>query len=383
MSYPPIPNGCADFTDCGTKTTVDDTNAGGASWSHNIENTIGTDTTLYQLKTVRKFTCSYSDKQSKGIIRVVGDQGNYYNCAKPTSSPQASISEDCTIKKRIPYYIDRTQDIYVYREVEESLKFGIESGKTAIFRQMWGNVAFHKILIKSDVKAKGSERFILKTKDKDKKDVFTTLAEATYTFNPFPLTEPQNTYGLNGDVITQDCKMFGTPEKDVIQVIILPAPPSLGIPQDADVCKYGFYDYLSLFEGGGMQFSALMQKDGGMDFFYPEWCRNMEYDPLWAEARTRRFELNYPGVGVPKPTLIENAAWNPPAPDVFQWPFGSFCRDSQDDFIYSCLLKFSDRSNAGTKIVHHSTFGDLKKAIFADNNLTLKDNWIITPVAPL
>ena len=374
VSYPPI-DGCSDFTDCGQTATVRSTNERGG-WTHKIRNTIGTDATLYQLKTTRDFSCTFGWARSSNISKYVSNRGDVSACGSNSANPSSSVSENCIVFKRTPYYIDRTQGISLYREQEENLSFSVGSNKTAVFRQMMGNMAFHKIKIKNTVKATGTEKFIL-----DNKGVKKTLVEKSYTFSPFPEQSAQAIWGLNGARVTQKESMYGVAEEGVAMILCLPIPGSLGIPQDADIARYGFYDYLEVEGGGG--FSALAEQDGGQDFFYPAWCRALIACPIWAETRTQRFWLQFPGVGVPKPATTPSAPWNPPYPETYCWPFGSFTKDALENFIYSCLLEFSPKSQGGKKLVHYSSFGDLKKAIFTDNTLPINTNWIITPASPL
>lgn len=377
MSYP-TENPCNDYTDCGNTTELPAGSYSSASWYHAIDLSVGSDATLYQSKVTRRFGVEYDKAQKQSISKVISYRGEITNCAgsAATGSHNSSISEDCRITKRVPYYIDRTNDIYVVREVDESLSFSVTSDKVAIFRQMYGNMAFHKLLIKKGTMVQGRETFYL-----IKGGVKTALASSSYTFNPFGANGPQRIYGLNGAVIEQDTR-YGEPTPDVVQVIVLPPPPSMGIPLDADIAKYGFYDYLALEEGTGGAFSSLMKDDGGQDFFYPAWCRAMESDILWQETRDRRFELNYPGYKQPKPELMKGAEWTPPAPDVYPWPFGSFAVDADGNYIYSALLEFSQKAQGGKIIYHQSSIGDLKKALFTDNKITQSNNWIITPVTP-
>jgi hypothetical protein len=372
MNNPADP--CTDFTDCGQTATVSSTNESGG-WTHKIRNTIGTDATLYQLKTTRDFSCTFGWARSSNISKYVSNKGDVSACGSNSANPSSSVNENCTVFKRTPYYIDRTQGIALYKEQEEKLSFAVGSNETAIFRQMMGNMAFHKLKIRKSVKATGTERFIL-----DNKGAKKTLVEKSYSFSPFPEQSPQNVWGLNGARVSQEGK-YGTPDPDVAMILCLPIPGSLGIPLDKDIAQYGFYDYLEVEGGGG--FSALMEKDGGQDFFYPEWCRNMINDPIWAETAAQRFWLQFPGAGVPKPATTPSAPWNPPSPETYCWPFGSFTKDALENFIYSCLLEFSPKSQGGKKLVHYSSFGDLKQAIFMDNILPINTNWIITPTSPL
>lgn len=377
MSYP-TPDFCTDFTDCGVTATVPTGNINNSGFSQSIVNTIGTDTSLYQLKTNRMFSISAGIQTTKNINKLVSYDGGVFQCGEEgTTSASATIKEDCSIFKRIPYYIDRTNNIYVVKEISEKLNFEVTSNKVAVFRQAYGNMSFNKILIKKGNNVKGSEKFYL-----IRSGVKSILAETTYEFNPFGITGPQRIYGLNGAVVEQDNR-YGAPEPDVAQVICFPLPPSLGIPLDPDIAAYGFYDYMGLEEGTGGQFSKLTEDDGGQDFFYPAWCRAMETDPTWQETRTRRFELNFPGVGIPKPELRKNVAWRPIDPEVYSFPFGSFAIDKDDNYIYSSLLEFSPKAKGEIKIIHQSSIGDLKKAIFTNNNIDITDNWIMTPVTPL
>lgn len=366
---------CDTYIDCGdSKMEVgvyDETNA----YSHSYVNTVASDDVLgvYQ-KTSRSFSVQYGWDRAitpGHVLTGCGSTDPRIMCDNESAAtPSSACSEQCKRETNVPYYWDRQRGIYVWKHVEEELSFAVTSSKTAAFRLKWGTGYFHKICITNSVKTSGKERFIMM-----KDGVQTVLAEVEYTYNPFPATESGGaTWGLYGNTVTRTA----VPDTaDVACILLFPTVPKQAIALDNDVIAYGFYDYNSV-EGGFIECS-LPADDGGKDYFYPYWCRQMPTDPLWRSVADQRHSVIY---SAGKMNLGGTGAWYPAPPTVYPWPFGSFALDSKENFIASCVLQFGERAG-GKGAVYNEAIGDLFKAV-ASAGVTLAGPYTaVHPVVPL
>ena len=370
---------CNDYIDCGKPPIAITNSDESAGFSHSINYTVDVSNIPaieYLEKTVRNFNVSYGWDRDVSISHIVEGlctpTTTSITCdAKSTANPSSSCSEHCFREVNTPYYLDRQNDIFVYKNAIEELKWSVSSNSTAIFRLKFGDGHYHKILIPDSVKTKGTEKFVLV-----KNGQITILAQQEYEYNPFPIAEGGGaTWGLYGNTIQRSA----TPDTTGIAcILLLPNVPKQAIPLDNDVIAYGFYDYNAI-EGGFVE-SSLPKDDGGKDYFYPYWCRQMPLDKLWRATADDRYKVSS-SFSKYQPDSVTN--YQLPTPTTYELPFGSFAVDSEEAFVYSCLLKFSDRCGGKGMVVNYSSFGDLYKAIYTDNKIIpgkLHNFYPVTPV---
>lgn len=305
----------------------------------------------YTYKVNRVFNVTYGWDRSINITHIVkGDCGQGFSetsCGNAaTANASSSQSELCEIELNIPYYIDRKHNIYIWKNIKEKLQWNVLSTDTAAFKLKFGTGYFHKICVPNTVKTIGSEEFFL-----FKDGTTELLAKQEYEYNPFPSGEGSSTWGLYGNTITQAAE----PEtNDVAMILLFPLVPKQAIPLDSDVIFYGFYDYNSI--AAGFVESSLPEDDGGKDYFYPYWLRQMPADPIWRNAADVRYSTTKNTGSI---SIVGTTDWVQPEPIVNQFPFGSLCVDSEDNFIASILLEFSQRAGGTGLIYNRSSISNL------------------------
>jgi hypothetical protein len=258
------------------------------------------------------------------------------------------------------------------KTVTETLTFAQAGDQTALFKLKFGVQRFHKACLSAATKVQGSEEFFLY-----KNGIRTSMIRATYRRSPWPDSEGGQSYNGNGDVYQTNV----TPDTPNVGLILIwPTVPSQALPLDPDVLHYGFYDYNAI--GSGFTASDLGPLDGGKDYFYPYWCRHMPFIPEWRLCADMRWnaQSSFP----PLLKFPASIPWTPDPPDTYFLPFGSFMLDSLDNFIYSCLLKFSDGCSISGAIINYASIGDLYTALYTANKLPIQGtNNVFYPVAPL
>jgi len=368
---------CKDYIDCADPVMSISSFDDSAGYTHTMSLKLTCDNLPFKSleSTDRTFSVQYGwDRDVKPGFLIAGycsEVINMQTCGRDeTAKASAICSESCTRTTTIPYYIDRINNIYVYKQIVQSLNFNINSlGKTATFRLKFGSGAFHKILIPKSVCTNVTESFIY-----SKNQVETTILTGSFKYNPFPYSEGSSTWGLYGNTINQTANMSKvTP--DIACILLFPTVPSLAIPLDDDVINYGFYDYNAIL--GGFNVSTLPADDGGKDYFYPYWCRQMPIDSYWRKSADERWESIT--------TKIINARVDPYTiltPSTYSLPFGSFAVKDKDSFVNSLLVHLSDELNRKGVIINDSSIGDLYDIIFKDNKIIPKQWWDIFPVTP-
>ena len=373
---------CSNYIDCKASSVQMGTTSPDTAYGHTVNNPVSSSNGLFPFywKTSRTFKVNYGSSVPLGVkyfLSGCSDDGSLSQCGVPINVMYHAVCvEDCTIESNVPYYFDRQRGIYIWKYTKETLSFNVTSDKVALFKVKGGNVALNKICIPTSVKTHGTEQFIMV-----QNGVKTVLATATYSYNPFPASDGGGaTWGLYGNTVTRTA----TPDTpDVACILIFPTVGAQAIPLDPDVIAYGFYDYNAT--DGGFTVSSLASDDGGEDYFYPYWCRQMPTDPLWRQVADIRFGV-ISSADASDPTKQINEAgttpWVPAAPTYYQWPCGSFAIDPVGDTVGSFILQFSDKAGGGGVVFNQSSFADLDKGL-TKNNITLGAFTSFLPVAPL
>ena len=375
---------CGQYIDCGDKSLEAATYDESCDFSHSYTRTATTDDVLeFVHKTIRSFSVSYGwDRAIDPGYVLAGCAEDYFKCDSSANAiPSATCSESCLIEKKVPYYWDRLRGIYLWKHIREELVFSVTSGKSAAFKVKWGIFRGNKICIPDSVRTVGVERFIML-----KDGVQKVLAEVEYSYNPFPQNDIQGgNWGLYGNVVNN----ASSPDTaDVSCILVFPTPPKLAMCQDNDCLYYGFYDYNAV-EGGFVE-NSLPKDDGGKDYFYPYWCRQMPSDDLWRATADLRYKVIYAGSKAETGGSVSaglnlegTTSWTPPTPTVYPWPIGSLALDSKEQFVASLVLQFGDHAG-GQGIVHNeSNIGDLLTAIKAGGAPLNGRYSALFPVTPL
>jgi hypothetical protein len=160
---------------------------------------------------------------------------------------------------------------------------GVDAG-TATFKEFMGNGVYHKFHV---IGGKWTTTQTIKLKvDGGQEQVLYTKSHTIDAPPPKSQAGEDATwiYRTGGQTTLPISKDF-KPINGLQEIIVYPNPPSLGIPNDDDLRFYGFYDYGNM---PGLE-SGLAIKDGGKDYWYPEWMRRCPFPipalPSTAQAR--------------------------------------------------------------------------------------------------
>jgi hypothetical protein len=245
---------------------------------------------------------------------------------RPDDIWSSNVVEDCTIIKSTLHYIDERYGVCLYSKITQKIQFDVH-GRThpCTFKESYGTGFYHKVvMVKNDFNGSLKEEWILVVGG-----VETVITIDTRPWIPY--------FVCGGGKIWTD---GWVPDPNVCQVLVLPQPPSTGIATDNEVSYYGFYDYLNDGDPDG---SALNRADGGcQDFFYPDWCRQMQEDPFWKAAAARRFDITWC-----HSDPQTNESYTPPPVVVNPLPLGTYAKHP----IVGELYQFLATPNNGTQTV--------------------------------
>jgi len=227
--------------------------------------------------------------------------------------------EDCVIEKSVIHYLDLRYGVCLYKYTRESLVIDSRqrNNEVALFRTQAG--PFHRVRIMAGdfIQAHRTEwRVVINGVESviDSVDVEPSFIGGAYSSNHL-------------DGASQWYPDYTRPP-GIHKVLIFPYPGSMGIAQSDLECGTPFYDYST---PGGLEDEPAIS-DGGKDMFYPEWCRNMQEDPIWKEAAARRWNAKWWHVPEEK-----NRHWTPPAVYVDPIPRGTFARHPAVGEVYQFL----------------------------------------------
>ena len=209
-----------------------------------------------------------------------------------TSSIQAScnFSEQCTMMNVVFHHINLQYNVMFFERTTDTLNVQTSSSNLAQFRTRWGTFYTHRIIIPSGSQVTRLKEFIYM-----KNGVQTVLSSVNSTYNPFPKTASVIATGGLGatDISLGDATAAQNVDTSGAMLLLcVPQPPGESTPVDPMVMKMGFYDYTAVGDNLG-------QADGGKDFFYPEWIRNMQPDPYWASEASIRWGYTNQGASLP------------------------------------------------------------------------------------
>jgi hypothetical protein len=225
-------------------------------------------------------------------------EGGLFQCGIVNNNSSGSLSEECTYITTQTHFLDTRYNNGIFTEITDYLYFS-DSGEMCGFKETWGVRWYHKFSIVSPTIQRTTRYFIVVGGTK------TVLKE----------------------------KVESVPAYSSPLIIVYPNPPSLGIPwiNCEDIDEYGFYDY---HEGGPAEYggSKRIEQDGGDDFYWPEWIRemgklNVDQDDAMRGERYLTFYLNDPNPGV---KTLQN-----PGILMGSTPIGSLTQDPAGNIFYS------------------------------------------------
>ena len=265
---------------------------------------IGT-TEIIVNKEVRNFDIHYTDGWSSSPAFLMrNEEGGLFACGIPdyTGNTPHSVSEYYSVTNTVLYFLDMRYNNAICKEVTETVTFSEASSAVAGFKEQWGIFYYPKFVLTNHTLVSTTNYFVVLNGVKVilKTDTSTTT--------------------VNGP---------GNP-----LILVWPNPESMAIPwiNVADINLYGFYDYHATGEGEG---DAKIQRDGGDDFYFTDWMRNISAPSLvqdQADANNRYFDF-YLGDGTPG-----TASYSNPGIATDSTPVGSIAQDSAGNIFYSAWL---------------------------------------------
>jgi hypothetical protein len=235
---------------------------------------------------------------------------------------KTAVTENCQIEASTLHYVDQRYGVCLYRYVKEILQFtksvtdnpsvsGDLSKSCATFQGPYGEEIYWKVAIDSaDAMAQCVEEWRLIING-----VQSVLSTINYTKNV-----------LSGQIIsTVDCGGVDA----VGEILIFPAPGMFSNPVDCDVKDFGWYK-------NGIQ-------PGQVNYFYPDWCKALQVDPVWAAAEQSRL-----GVVFDHNPLSTSSSYTPPPITVDPIPKGSYAKHPVIGEVYQWLTTDRDGVNKVT-----------------------------------
>jgi hypothetical protein len=242
-------------------------------------------------------------------------------CEELIDNWKSRIKEDCTIIKSTIHYLDLRYGVCLYKEVTQKIAFDVIGRTTPTrFKLQFGDYSYHKALMKrQDLIGSIEERWFF-----IRNGIKTLLSEVVQPWIPY--------FQISGGKIWSDTF---TPDPNVVQGFVFPQPPSVGICIEDEISYYGFYDYGN--DGTGP--SALLEADGGCgDYYYPDWCRQMQEDALWKDAAKRRFLMSW----YKEPAIENKTDYTPPPITVDPLPRGTFIKHPVVGEVWQFLVEKRD-----------------------------------------
>lgn len=265
-------------------------------------------------KQTRSFNLStyHKEELQDGAFLILDSENDHVLCSPGTDHTNSnSVSEDYESFNTIAHFIDTRHNNGVFTEIRERVTFSKSGADMAGFKDSWGVTYYPKFVITNHMIERTTTYFAVLS---GVKRVLKTVQE---TIDRHSADNPL--------------------------ILVYPNPPSLAIPwiNCEDINQYGFYDY---HEVGGNR----IQEDGGDDFYWPEWCRevgtrNADKNAALAAERYLTYYLNAPD---PRKEAIAN-------PGIFtdSTPCASIAVDQAGRVFYSMTL--------GGQNFNYLTDGDL------------------------
>jgi hypothetical protein len=252
--------------------------------------------------------------QPTGPLRGIYASGAVYATFCAPFDPDAytiSVSENCVIEASTLHYLDLRYGVCLYKYVKESLVFSKTasdaksttaklSSSAATFQGPYGEEIYWKMKIKNTESViQGLEEWILITNG-----VQQVISSTTYT-----------RMSMADRIISS----ISCGNEDAIgEILLFPAPGTYSNPVDCDVLSWAWYK-------AGVS-------PAGVNYFYPDWCKQMQADPFWAAAETAR-----QGVVVDHNSLTSTTTYVPPPITVDPIPIGSYAKHPVVGEVYQWL----------------------------------------------
>lgn len=221
-----------------------------------------------------------------------------------------TVTEDCVVEKSTIHFLDQRHGVCLYRKVKDEIHLSV-SGDDVTHSLSYGawQISNTAIVMADSYTATSVEEWHLVVNGVD-----TIVSTAELELIPFG--EPLGP---------------GSDYAGCVRLLCFPKlPASSFIPEAEPASVLGCYE-----DGYDDPYGEQAQADGGIDHFYPEWCRVLEEDPFWKAAASSRFSFTAPGATY-QPAGI--GPYTPPEVAVEPMPIGSFARHPKLGDMYQFLL---------------------------------------------
>lgn len=293
-------------------------------------------------------------------IPIIKTTRQWENKRTPHSSIEAEtagfvkgwIKESCSITRSTLHYLDERYGVCLYKTTVDVIDLPeIQSSEVSHFMAYGAMQRSATVVLKrDDYTATTTETWYLIVDG-----IQSTLT--TSTLEIFPFGEPMNSTEYDYE--------------DVVEVFTLPKIAASSAAQEGEAAQvFGSYE-----DGYDNSFGEQAQADGGLDYFYPAWCRSLQEDPFWKEIAAARYGFTMPGMTV---EASGTSTYTPPEVIVEPIPSGSFARHPVLGDLYQFLISKFD----GTDIVISSANINAKiDAALAKNNLATHDTTLYYPIS--
>jgi hypothetical protein len=259
-------------------------------------------TVIDVVKQKRTFTINTSSQVTITGFLMKDVDDNPFLCGDSKTVNQNSISENHQYTTTILYFLDTRYNNAFGKEIIEIQTFDDAGGNMAGFKETFGIQYLPKFVITNHKITTTINYFVVLN------GVKTILKTTTETVN------------INSPVFPL--------------IIVWPLPQGEAIPwiNVDDIKQFGFYDYHNADDG-----SAMIQRDGGDDFYYTDWMRmigqaNAAEDTLDAQDRYLNYYLS---------TLLSGSgksSYGNPGILTDTLPRGSIAQDTAGNIFYSMLM---------------------------------------------
>lgn len=181
-----------------------------------------------------------------GLIRYWDDNNGalgYIPCASANNTNFADVSEHAVFIDSKIFVLDPDNQNAFWCECRDEVSFAEAGSDMAAFKMSYGTGYFHKLRIDRVVIQRKREWHLM----------------------------------INGvdEVVETESDTFDFASPAAPLILCWPVVPSLAIPLDPEIIEFGFYD---INEGGPDEALVRAEREGGKDYYYPDWLQAMGQD---------------------------------------------------------------------------------------------------------
>lgn len=302
--------------------------------------------TIQLQSTFRRFSCEWRDTVNTHFhfatkeynVSSPSDMGSRgYRIQSMSHDLTGEISENCTVTHTTILYLDTDNGVALTREI--TVHIGFTGNNSYAGRQysvqaqaIGGADHVPEIIVTNDnVSSSRTTKYVLYKHDGSKQVVVERSEDLTPATSGVPDPEIYGEPGPYPDL----------PAIANLWQIIIPKrlPEPLGTEQISEwnAKVYGFYGYTYFYCAPRAEDRSGARADGGEDFFYPMWIRNLIQDPFWLLERDMRTNTVCDGAEYDKKTVLSRVGIRDYI-DREALPYGSYAIDAEGNYFYSFTI---------------------------------------------